>query len=135
VERLLEQLVERDETARQEMEKLRKEVVDARIQAAEFETERRIRGEMTVTDGQLSALQARLEALHVANLLSDDELFSLEDLCADFAELQATAGVVTKELLLAVSSAATLQKLVGVSERMASDKAFARQARRKFVPQ
>ena len=41
----------------------------------------------------------------------------------------------TKELLLAVSSAATLQKLVGVSERMASDKAFARQARRKFVPQ
>ena len=40
-----------------------------------------------VSDEQLSTLQARMESLHVAKLLSDDEFFAIEDLCVDFAEL------------------------------------------------
>ena len=89
-----------------------------------------------VSAEQLAALQARLESLHSAQLLTDDELFALEDLCADFLEMQAAAGgVLTPEVAHSspVSAAARMVKLVGVSEGLASDAAFARQARRKFV--
>ena len=90
-----------------------------------------------VSAEQLAALQARLEAAHQANLLTEEELFALEDLCADYAELKTiSVGVMTKEMVLASlapEAAATLYKLVGVSEQIAGDAAFARQARRKFV--
>ena len=90
-----------------------------------------------VSAEQLAALQARLEAVHQANLLTEEELFALEDLCADYAELKTiSVGVMTKEMVLASlapEAAATLYKLVGVSEQIAGDAAFARQARRKFV--
>ena len=42
-----------------------------------------------VTDEQLAALEARLEALHAAQLISDDELFAVEDCVADFFEAKA----------------------------------------------
>ena len=93
-----------------------------------------------VSDEQLAALQARLETLHVVKLLTDDEFFALEDMCADFAELQATigaVGVVTKEIMFsapAFEPAAKLHTLVVLPEKMATDAGFARQARWKFVP-
>ena len=62
--------------------------------------------------------------------MTDDEFFALEDLCADFAELQA---IIRGDRLLAHEPAAKLHKLVCVSEKMTADAAFARQARRKFV--
>ena len=40
-----------------------------------------------ITQAQLTALQARIEGLHAAEQLKDDELFALEDLIADFVEL------------------------------------------------
>ena len=89
-----------------------------------------------VSPEQLAALQARLERLHAAQLLADEELFALEDLCADFLEMQTAAGgVLTPEVAHSspASAAARLAKLVGVSEGLASDAGFARQARRKFV--
>ena len=89
-----------------------------------------------VSPEQLAALQARLERLHSAQLLADEELFALEDLCADYLEMQTAAGgVLTPEVAHSspASAAARLAKLVGVSEGLASDAAFARQARRKFV--
>jgi hypothetical protein len=86
---------------------------------------------------QLATLQARLEAAHQAKLLSDEELFVLEDICADYAELKTiSTSVMTKEMVFAspaLEAAATLYKLVGVSEQIVGDAAFARQARRKFV--
>ena len=89
-----------------------------------------------VSAEQLAALQARLERLHSAQLLADEELFALEDLCADYLEMQTAAGgVLTQEVAHSspASAAARLAKLVGVSEGLASDAGFARQARRKFV--
>ena len=80
---------------------------------------------------QLAALQRRLEALHSAQLLSEEELHTLEDLCADYLALKPSATVgFTPEL---ISVAATLSKLISLSEGMAADGSFARQARRKFT--
>ena len=77
----------------------------------------------------LAALQSRLEAIHAAKLLTDDELFALEDICADFIAL----GTVTEEVVAASGAAAKLLQLVRVSEGIRPDSGFARQARRKFV--
>ena len=80
---------------------------------------------------QLAALQRRLEALHSAQLLSEEELYTLEDLCADYLALKPSVTVgFTPEL---ISVAATLSKLISLSEGMAADGSFARQARRKFT--
>ena len=82
-----------------------------------------------VTEEQLAALQSRLDAMHAAQLLTDDEVFALEDVVADFIAL----GLVTAEMASAHPTAAKLLQLVRLSEGIASDGSFARQARRKFV--
>ena len=96
------------------------------------EQEEKKQEKTAVSDAQATALQSRLEALHAAKLLSDDELYALEDCVADFVE--ATAGfVVTMEIVHTSDAAGKLHKLVTLSEKMPADAAFARQARRKFV--
>ena len=139
MKRLLEQdakarleLEARLEKQQEEIEKLREEAVEAQVQAAKADAPQPV-----ISDDQLLTLQTRLQGLHAAKLLQDDELFALEDLCADFAELQTVVGTVAKELFLtpgaAFEAAAKLHKLIGVSEKMPGDAAFARQARRKFM--
>ena len=89
-----------------------------------------------VSAEQLAALESRLDAMHEARLLSDDELFALEDICADYLEVKtSTAGVLTHELACANpgGAAVKLAKMVGLSEGIASDPRCARQLRRKFV--
>ena len=91
-----------------------------------------------VSAEQLAALETRLDAMHEARLLSDDELFALEDICADYLELKtSTAGVLTQELACAnprgAAAWAKLAKMVVLSEGTASDPRCARQLRRKFV--
>ena len=119
--RLLEQAVERDEAARQSAAT---EMASMRVEIAELREALTPQG--AISDQQLSALQQRLEGMHAAKLLSDDEMFALEDLCADYVELQSSVGVVVKEMT-------SLHKLVALSEKLAGDSAFARQARRKFT--
>jgi hypothetical protein len=72
-------------------------------------------------DQQLIALQARLEALSAAKLLTDDELFAVEDVIGD------SSGEASGEHQVTM--------LLALSARMASDSAFARQLRRKVVAQ
>ena len=93
-----------------------------------------------VSEEELARLQARLESMHAAKLLSDVELFSLEDTVADFVELKAsmagqpiTEAMIYAPLTQVCSSASTLHKLVSLSGSMVSDVAFVRQLRRKFV--
>ena len=63
----------------------------------------------------------------------------LEDLCADYFKLKASvAAVLASELVHfspghAYSAVAKLAKLIGVSEGVALDGSFARQARRNFI--
>ena len=111
---------------------------EARIEKLAMRAEiDKLRSEMTPklqhpSDEQLATLQARLESIHEGKLLTDEEFFALEDCCADFAELEPAelqVGVATGETIELV---AKMRKLVCVSEKVATDAAFARQARRKF---
>ena len=65
----------------------------------------------------LLALQRRLEAMHSAELLADEELYAIEDTIAD--------GTADGEQQVAA--------LLSLSATMATDGAFARQLRRKFM--
>ena len=108
-----------------EMDKLRAELTPAPAQEL-------------VSAEQMAALQARLESLHAAQLLSDEEFFALENLCSDYLEVKAaTAGPLTQELVYASPAklvvVSRLAKLVVASEGLASDGALARQVRRKFL--
>jgi hypothetical protein len=95
--------------------------------------------EPAITDDALASLQARMEALHSAQLLADEELHVLEDLFADFVELQATVPdglVLTKDAIYSAvgqNCAPTVHKLVLLSAKTAPDATFARQVRRKFL--
>ena len=64
----------------------------------------------------LIALQSRLETLHAAKLLADEELYAVEDIIAeeDDADGRVTA-------------------LITLSGKMVADGAFARQLRRKYA--
>jgi hypothetical protein len=84
---------------------------------------------------QLARLQSRLAAVHSAQLLSDEEYFVAEDLCADYLELQSSMGgaVVTAETAVSNDVADKLRRIVGLSEGVALDVSFARQAQRKYL--
>jgi hypothetical protein len=74
---------------------------------------------LQLRDQQLALLQARLEAMHASRLLSDEELYRVEDVIADSD--------------VAEPESDQLPQLVVLSQKMKSDAAFARQVRRKFV--
>ena len=133
----MKEMLERDDRAKQEMEakleeKLAQAKQEARAEKAALMAEMaKLREQMTpsepppaVPDEALAALQARLEAMHAAGLLSDDELFAAEDLCADFSELQASVpngGALTEDAIyrgagLSYASAAKLHKLAAVGQ-------------------
>ena len=88
-----------------------------------------------ITDGQLTALQARIDGLHQTKLLADEELFTLENLITDWAELQASmeGQVIMQMALYTGNTIGTVHRMVKVSEVSTGDAAFARQLRRKFL--
>ena len=49
-------------------------------------------------DEQLTALQARIEGLHVTKLLTGEELFALEDLVADYMYVELTMSVTDRTI-------------------------------------
>ena len=85
-----------------------------------------------ISDAQVEALARRLEALHAAKLLSDDEFGRLEDCVADGIEATADCGALTREAVQSSPAMSSLHKLIVLSEKMPQDAMFARQARRKF---
>ena len=107
----------------------------AELTAEKEELRRELAPAVVVTDGQVQALEARLEALHAAQLISDDELFVLEDCIADFLEAKAAFGLeaVTAEVASAHRAVGKVHKLVVLSEGVPRDPMLARQLRRKFV--
>ena len=100
----------RQETEKQrlEAERLRQEVAQARVRSEER---------------QLPALQSRLQSLHASKLLTDEELYILEDIIVDSLEEGEGGG----------GGGEQVAKLVALSGRMAGDAALARQLRRKFA--
>ncbi len=79
-----------------------------------------------LSDSQIAALQARVQALHDAKLLTDEETFNLEDTVADCVEVMASGA-----RFVAHTVVSQVVKMVALNERIEADAAFARQLRRK----
>ena len=83
-----------------------------------------------VSEGQLEMLQTRLDALHEAKLLTDDEVGALEDCVADYIDCCSSLNPAAAEIGVAAEK---VKKMVGLSEGMGKDGMLARQLRRKFA--
>ena len=94
-----EQNMKLRETQRAEMDELREAATKARMR-----------------DLSLLALQSRLETLHAAKLLADEELYAVEDIIAEEDDADGRVAA-----------------LITLSGKMAGDGAFARQLRRKYA--
>ena len=109
------------------MEALRKET-DAKLERQRQESEAKLEAQRKEADDEknLAALQSRLQSLHGAKLLTDDELYSLEDAIVDCIEVIPTAGASAPEV-------EKVAKMMLVSAKVPGDVTLARQLRRKFV--
>ena len=120
------------EAQRQDYEsKLRER--DAKLRDCEAklrDCEAKAQAKTCATDDQLERLQERFDALHQAKLLTDDEIFALEDKLTDFIECRSSATVSPGEMGAAAES---VRKLVGICEAVSKDGMLARQLRRKFL--
>ena len=111
-----------------QMQEQRQQMQEQRQQVEELKAPQE-----AISAQQVEALTARLQALHAAQMLSDDELFAMEDCVADFLEAKASYGVLTLEAVHAHRALSKVHKLLALGEGMADDAMFARQLRRKFV--
>ena len=98
---------------RQEMERLREEAKPQRASDA-------------ITDESLDALQSRLQELHAAQLLSEEEMVNIENAIADCIDLLPTA-------LCTDSTVDKVAKMINMSGKMKNEASFARQLRRRFT--
>ncbi len=81
---------------------------------------------------QLATFETRLDVMYEAKLLSENELFALEDACADYLEIK-TSEVITAAMAHSIPAAAKLARMISISEGIASNTRCARQLKRKFV--
>ena len=107
--------------------------MEARLDAKDAKIEQLVAPQEAVSAEQVSALTARLAALHAAQALSDDELFAVEDCIADFLEAKGSFDLVTMDVVNASRAMGKVHKLVLLSEGLPDDAMLARQLRRKFV--
>eukprot|EP01043_Picozoa_sp_COSAG02_P023043 COSAG02_NODE_1218_length_13814_cov_250.988844_10_plen_139_part_00 len=122
------------EAQRHEMGQLQQKAFESEKLLLEERLEKeRLTPEEAISAAQVDALVARLEGLHAAKLLTDDEFFAIEDLVMDFVEARAALGVVTTGAVNTVLVVGKVHKLVSVSKAARSDATLARQLRRKFV--
>ena len=106
---------QRDEALRLEMDRLREEAFEARARADLLEAEH-LRTKSKLREHQLTELLFRLEALAAAKLLDSEELERIEDAIAD------AEG----------DDGDQVAQMAALSGKMVSDRALARQLRRKF---
>jgi transposase len=83
-----------------------------------------------VSEGQLEMLQTRLDALHQAKLLTDDEIGALEDCVADYIGFRSSLNPTVTEIGVVAEK---VKQMVGLSEGIGKDGMLARQLRRKFA--
>ena len=136
----LEKMAAKLETQRQEYEAkiaAQRQEYEAKIAAQRQEYEAKIEAQRQeyeakncASNVQLERLQDRFNTLHQAKLLSDDEMFALQDKVVDFIECRMSVTVVSENV---GALAETVKKLVGVCEGVSNDTMLARQLRRKFL--
>ena len=81
--------------------------------------------EQALPEARLEALQVRVHALHAAELLTTDEVYTIEDTIGDFIESRPT-------MLASDSTAEKVVKMALLSESISVDGSLARQLRRKL---
>ena len=97
----------------------------------EAKLEEQLQDSKTYTlESKLQGVQERLDALHQEKLLTDDEMFALEDIIVDFIECRSSGTSTPGEIGVVVERA---RKLVGVCEGVSKDGMLARQLRRRFL--
>ena len=129
-------LLDQQKEAKCELDQARQEAdakMETRMDQHKREIEELKAPQEAISAQQVEALTARLQALHAAQMLSDDELFAVEDCVADFLEAKASYGVLTLEAVHAHRALSKVHKLLALGEGMSDDAMFARQLRRKFV--
>ena len=129
-------LLDQQKEAKCELDQARQEAdakMETRMDRHKREIEELKAPQEAISAQQVQALAARLQALHAAQMLSDDELFAVEDCVADFLEAKASYGVLTLEAVHAHRALSKVHKLLALGEGLADDAMFARQLRRKFV--
>ena len=133
------ELEDRLEAQRRETEAARMQESEAKLEAQRQETEAKLEIQRREAQAKLeaqkvrevSSLQVRLEALHSAKLLTDEEMFALEDSIADsFGDQDHDDEDGGSSRTMACEKVA---RLVTLSGRIASNASFARQVRRKYV--
>ena len=118
-------MLDREDKLRQDADKLREEAAEARGRAEmRAEMQPQLASE-AISDEQLASFQTRLQSLHAARLLTDDELYSIEDTIADCVEVRST-------VLITMPAVGQVLKMLSLSESIAADGSLARQLRRKF---
>ena len=129
------EMAARVEQQRQEMAAKTEEMqalLDQQVRETErvrMETEKRLSASEAISDEQLEALQSRLTALHAAKLLTDEENDTVEDYAIDWLELVAKAPMTTVENPVVDK----VRTMIVLSEKVPSDRSFARQLRRKVL--
>lgn len=113
---------------KQAMEQAKQEL-EVKIEEQRQRIQQLMAPQEVMLDQQIEALTGRLQSVHASELISDDELFSVEDCIADFLEVKAGCGVVTLQIINTHAAAGTVHKLVVLSEGMVDDGMFARQVR------
>lgn len=120
---------EKQQAQLQELEiKLREELAPPLLQEA-------------IPTEQVTALQARLHALHTAQALTADEYYTLEDMCSDWVVLRASMATptVTHEmlfnpaLLVSLGVGVRVHRMIALSALLPVDTAFVRQIRRQIM--
>eukprot|EP01052_Picozoa_sp_SAG31_P044090 SAG31_NODE_7566_length_1652_cov_1.643915_1_plen_305_part_00 len=129
LERLLERVIEQNAKSCMDMEaklakqdhqlqKLQADLLQSKLREQTLEAQLREHAlEFKLRDLQLAVLQARIESLHGQQLIADEDLHAIEDAIAD----NEPGG----------DEDDRVAKLVALSMKMPSDRAFARQLQRK----
>ena len=122
--KLEEQRRESEQQRRQFEAKLDEQRRESEQQRRQFEAKLEEQRQKIELGDQLTALQPRLQSLHAAKLLTEDELFVLEDIVVDCIEALPTVGASALE--------EKARAMLLVSSKVANDSLLARQLRRKF---
>eukprot|EP01043_Picozoa_sp_COSAG02_P026250 COSAG02_NODE_1506_length_12232_cov_420.616088_13_plen_164_part_00 len=118
------------EEAKVEMDELRQEMQQQMEKLCE---ELKPAPPPSISNDQIATLQARLEALHAAELLTEVELDALEDIVMEYVEVKASPAAASGDMHAQASLATCdLWRLLAISEAVATDAVFARQVWRRF---
>jgi hypothetical protein len=128
---IIERRMEKQQGKMEQLQEKLQATVEIQWQQAEAVKVREIASAMgCVSESQLEVLQTRLDALHQAKLLTDEEMGILEDSVADYMECRSSLNPAATEIGVV---AETVKKMVGLSEAIRKDGMLARQLRRKML--